>query len=281
MFDYRQAQSAIDHILGKELFFIVGTIKSGTTWLQLLLDAHGDISCGGESHFTNVLAKNLTAAVSRYNQKIAAKNETIFKEVEGYPVLRKPNLRYLLFSSICLLLHDQSKDKDPRVVGEKTPDNIRGMALLRELFPGAKFLHTIRDGRDAAVSAWFHNLRVTPDWTRENFGSMADYLAHYGKTWVREIGLARDFGGRFPDHYREVRYEGLFNQPADSLRSILEFVGVDAGPETIAHCLAAGDFAGLASGRKPGHEDRSSHFRKGVVGDWRNHFDDESLARFN
>ena len=33
-------------------------------------------------------------------------------------------------------------------------------------------------------------------------------------------------------------------------------------------------------GRKPGQEDRSSHFRKGVHGDWVNHFTPEHLQDF-
>lgn len=39
-------------------------------------------------------------------------------------------------------------------------------------------------------------------------------------------------------------------------------------------------FSKLAGGRKQGTEDTRSHYRKGVHGDWRNHFDDELLRRF-
>ena len=39
----------------KQIFFIGGTAKSGTTWVQLLLDAHPEVSCNGEGHFLDNL----------------------------------------------------------------------------------------------------------------------------------------------------------------------------------------------------------------------------------
>lgn len=45
------------------------------------------------------------------------------------------------------------------------------------------------------------------------------------------------------------------------------------------------DFARKAGGRRPGEEDPRSHYRKGVAGDWRNHFEPEHIdffkARYN
>jgi hypothetical protein len=41
------AEAAID----RQFFFVIGMPKSGTTWLQLLLDAHPEIQCHGESQF--------------------------------------------------------------------------------------------------------------------------------------------------------------------------------------------------------------------------------------
>jgi len=40
------------------------------------------------------------------------------------------------------------------------------------------------------------------------------------------------------------------------------------------------DFSKKASGRKPGEEDVKSHYRKGVAGDWENHFNEEHKRFF-
>ena len=42
----------------------------------------------------------------------------------------------------------------------------------------------------------------------------------------------------------------------------------------------ANQFARLAGGRAPGQEDVKSHYRKGVAGDWRNHFNEEHIMLF-
>lgn len=54
------------------------------------------------------------------------------------------------------------------------------------------------------------------------------------------------------------------NIPVDRLRQIVD----------------ANQFTKLAGGRAPGQEDVKSHYRKGVAGDWRNHFNEEHIALF-
>ena len=56
-------------------------MKSGTTWVQLLLDAHPNISCNGEGHFMDVLADHLVNALDRYNEYIDGKNMTLFDQI--------------------------------------------------------------------------------------------------------------------------------------------------------------------------------------------------------
>ncbi|HEY1721749.1 MAG TPA: hypothetical protein VGG27_10920 [Magnetospirillaceae bacterium] len=41
----------IAEIEQKTIFFVCGSMKSGTTWMQILPDAHSAISCSGEEHF--------------------------------------------------------------------------------------------------------------------------------------------------------------------------------------------------------------------------------------
>jgi hypothetical protein len=57
-------------------------------------------------------------------------------------------------------------------------------------------------------------------------------------------------------------------------------LGVEASQALLAGCLTQASFAKFSSGRSPGEENRLSFFRKGVVGDWRNHFSAEANAVF-
>lgn len=51
-------------------------------------------------------------------------------------------------------------------------------------------------------------------------------------------------------------------------------------PARLQTIVDANQFTKLAGGREPGQEDVKSHYRKGVAGDWRNHFNEEHIALF-
>ena len=280
MFDYATLRQTIDDTFSRKLFFVMGSIRSGTTWLQLVLDGHPEIACRGEGHFTNFLAPDLARAMNRYNKLIDGKNKDIFNEIEGFPLLRREHVLFLLASAIGLQMAQYAEGKSIRVIGEKTPDNIQGLAVLHEMFPEARFIQIIRDGRDAAVSGWFHNLRVSPDWARKTFGTLPRYVENFAQNWVKEVEAGRAFEKKHPAQYLEVRYEDLNHDTAAGVTPLLEFLGVDTGKKAVAQCCAAGDFKTLAGGREPGKENRDSHFRKGTTGDWRNHFDAAATEAF-
>ena len=79
----------------------------------------------------------------------------------------------------------------------------------------------------------------------------------------------------------QLRYEDLHGNPVPELARILDFLGLDNSDGIIEQCVAACDFSKLAGGRERGQESLQSHFRKGIVGDWRNHFDHETWAVFD
>jgi hypothetical protein len=122
MFDYESRHSAISALRKKQLFFVGGTIKSGTTWLQLLLDAHPQVSCNGEGNFTESgLAPTLWSALLKHNELIAEKKQSIFGELPGYPQLDDDDIKNVLTSCITLFLLHQSKNKPAgSAIGERS-----------------------------------------------------------------------------------------------------------------------------------------------------------------
>jgi Sulfotransferase family len=278
MLDYDAMQAAITDLRKKQIFFIGGTVKSGTTWLQLLLNAHPEVSCNGEGHFGSGLAPILKPAFDRYNQLIAQESKTVFGEIAGYQHLANDDFQYLLASCISLSLLRQSNCKTASAVGEKTPSNVRYFDLLHALFPNAKFLHIVRDARDCAVSGWFHGLRTARDWTMRNFGSMDGYAVKHADYWAKELATAQAFTDKNPDRVRQIRYEDLAAETERVLADLLNFLGVDTGAAVVARCRAAASFETLSSGRAAGEENLDSFFRKGVAGDWRNHLSQETNA---
>ena len=64
------------------VFFVCGAPKSGTTWLQRLLDAHPQVACAGEGHFIERFTAPLSQLVSSYNRQMLLEVEEVY---EGRP----------------------------------------------------------------------------------------------------------------------------------------------------------------------------------------------------
>jgi hypothetical protein len=99
--------------------------------------------------------------------------------------------------------------------GDKTPEYVRHLPVLRELFPRAQFIHIVRDGRDVALSGY-----------RTHFGCKNAYTA--AREWKAVVEQARQFGARLPpDAFLELRYEDLLQTPGDVMERLLRFLEID------------------------------------------------------
>lgn len=277
---FEHLHARIGTLAKTQLFFIGGAMKSGTTWLRLLLDAHPQIVCKGEGHIANHLAPLISQCVDRHNQKIAQKNQAVFNEMDGFPLYAPDDLAYLIGAALLLPFAHAAPGKELRAIGEKTPDNARHFDLLHAVFPAARFLHVVRDGRDCAVSAWFHNLRTSPEWMRETHPSLPAYAATFAREWATDIERGETFAATHPQVCRTLRYETLLDAAPAALRGTLEFLGVAAEPDVAAQCCNAASFERLSAGRARGEEDRGSFFRNGTNGNWREHLDQAANRAF-
>jgi len=260
-------------IQAKTLFFVCSSPKSGSTWVQIMLDAHPRISCGGEGHFGDQLTPALQRALDDYNRYIGWKNGQKIGNLDGYFTLGNLELTYLVRTAVLMQLARQTEGRSPAAIGEKTPDNIGALPLLEFIFPEAKFIHVVRDGRDCCVSGLFHNERLTPQWIEQAFGTTEAYVAQFATNWARDQAAAARFAEKWPSRYMVVRYEDLVGDPTSGLIRMIDFLGVGHDGEILRECGSRGDFRRLSGGRGPGEEDHRSFFRKGVAGDWRNHLD--------
>jgi Sulfotransferase domain len=271
-FDYRAMHVRIEQVLAKDLFFIGAYPKSGTTWLVSTLNQHPEISCSGEGHFCNRFARLLESALKSHNTYIETKNRSTFGEFPPFPGFDQDQFRYLLASSIALVLSQTQGAQEAQVIGEKTPDNLGYFMHLALLFPQAKFLHVVRDARDCAVSAWFHNLRVNPDNLVKRFPTIESFAGHIATDWKNRIEHGLRFCAAYPSRCLIVHYERMFLQPRETLHAILRFLGVDADPAVVQQCISAASFQKMSGGRQPGAEDRASFLRQGKPGNWTQHF---------
>jgi hypothetical protein len=195
---------------------IVGSPRSGTTLLRLMLDANSELAIPPETGFLtlseklkgkgNKLREKFFHAVVKYSEPLAAwpdfeiPEETFWAaltEITPFSISEGFRTFYRLYAT------RRGKTR----WGDKTPMYCRYLNPIRRALPEARFIHIIRDGRDAALSLrrmWF-----SPGWEIE---TQAAY-------W-RDCVLAARRAGVGRDDYIEVRYEDLILNTKETLERV-------------------------------------------------------------
>ncbi len=118
------------------------------------------------------------------------------------------------------------------VVSKRIANNLR-IPLLVEVFPEARFVALIRDGRAVAASL------SKVDWWDDNYvwwfgGTPRQWRAEGGdpweicaRNWVEELAAIEDGLRLVPmDHVLRLRYEDLVVDPVATLLGVADFIGV-------------------------------------------------------
>lgn len=99
--------------------------------------------------------------------------------------------------------------------GDKTPIYNHHLDVLYELFPEAKYIHMIRDGRDVALSV------MNRYWGPKNIFTAAH-------EWKEEIALIDEFIPRLPaNQILEIKYEELLGTPIETFMRIYDYLEID------------------------------------------------------
>jgi hypothetical protein len=211
--------------------FVVGCPRSGTTLLQRLLDAHPQLAVIDETRWVDhwctermgVTAEGFVTmalidrllAFPRFAQ-LGLGREELEALIDGGQRVSYPSFVSRLFD-----LYGRSRGKP--LVGDKTPRYVRSLTTLHELFPRARFVHLIRDGRGTSLSVvnWRKAAKLA-----ENFPTWKQHpLATAALWWEWQVRLGREAGASFGSAlYREVRYEQLVGDPANQLESLCDFL---------------------------------------------------------
>jgi hypothetical protein len=131
---------------------------------------------------------------------------------------------YARFMSGVFDLYGEGQGK--RLVGDKTPEYAKDVPTLHALWPEAKFVHLIRDGRDVCLSIL--NFERPDRSTASRFATWdEDPLSTTALWWESHVRLAREAGASLgPVLYHEIRYESLLAQPEDECRALCAFLGI-------------------------------------------------------
>jgi len=204
--------------------FILGCDRSGTTLLGAMLGSHRDHVCVPECQFVVEVFRSLRVSQDGFDPtralKVTRRNWRFgFWKLDPYmspAVQQKIGGSYSRF--IEWLVREYAKTKGKERCGvwvDHTPTNFRYAATLRSLFPDARFIHIVRDGRGVAAS-------IMPlDWGPNTIMQAAHW-------WTERLafGLAAEscFG---PGSISRVHYEDLIRRPKETLRTLSAELGIE------------------------------------------------------
>jgi len=209
--------------------FVVGVGRSGTTLLRMMLDAHPELAIPPETHFVlpiiqasgRIRFSPSTAARSIVGDERRRWNDFGLEEADllaRFEALEPFNTTDALRGFYLLYAEKHGK---PRW-GDKTPDYVRKMKKVQKTLPEARFIHVIRDGRDAGLS---QNTRVIKR------GKEPVPAREMARRWRKRLIKARQDAAEIDDDdYLEVRYEDLIDDTDSVLRRVCELIELDYDP---------------------------------------------------
>ncbi len=263
-------QEQLVRLSERQLFFVGGAPRSGTTWLAQMLDSHPDVACKGEGLLRQHLADPIAAMMTQRRAALEAKNAQLFRHTGGYPLPLPEDAEFLTGTAILLALLQQTAGQDYLAVGEKTPENVFFFPQLKQWFPRAKFIGIARDPRDVLTSAWHFFQRPTPGpaSATDEAAAKTAFIRTALPSLAQGAETMLALPAQYPGDCLLVTYEALRHDPAAVMAALFRHLGVSDAAAIVSACVARHEFAKATAGRPAGVAQNGSFFRKGVTGDW-------------
>lgn len=214
----------------KRPFFVVGSPRSGTTLLQVILSCLDGVHFPEETKFLHLTVtqrdrlgpldteQGFQRTINRVIRHIDSNQMDVDKDELVNQFKAAPPDDYNWFD---VLLSHMQKRVGCRRIGEKTPRHMPMTRQILERFPDSKVIAIIRDGRDVATSQ------------TEAFASDVVSSAYAWRGYQRmHRGYKRDLP---PDRYTSVRYEDLVTDPEPHVRRLCDFLEEPFSEKLLQH----------------------------------------------
>lgn len=208
-------------------FFVVSSGRTGTTLLASILDRHPEVLVPPEQFvISNAIIKYrllnflewldlVSIIVGEFARSKATMNwdlkvNDLIEELAALPKSERSLARILdtLFRA-----YGEQHEASFSIWGDKSPLSTDYMDLIYPVFPDAKYLGLVRDGRDVIASIYKKN----PD----------AGVPYATKKWNHAIAMQEKLRKKLgPDQFMQVRYEDLVSEPNKVTPEICDFLGV-------------------------------------------------------
>ncbi|MBV6449343.1 MAG: hypothetical protein MHPDNHAH_00053 [Anaerolineales bacterium] len=286
----KEEVAEIKQFFPREKFFILGHARSGTTLLMRLARLHPDVHCNYQAHFftRKPLLKSLVDS-AEIEEWLTRKSNRWNHERDLSPLV--------LRAAADFIMERDAAREGKRIVGDKSPSStIHGAAVrdMHALYPDAKLVYIVRDGRDVLISERFRNFveesrflsaedkRIIAD-LRADSPSFSDgrrsifteaFIRRVAKGWVTNLQETDDEARKlYGKNYFAIRYEDLLNDPFKEMSRLWKFLGVKTVNKTLEKKIKA-EMASNPDEEWQAKRDEgiASFLPKGQAGNWQRLF---------
>jgi hypothetical protein len=288
----------IKQFFPRDKFFIFGHARSGTTLLMRLARMHPEVHCNYQAHF--------------FTRRPLLKSMVDSPEMEEW-LVRKSNrwnqgrdLSPLVLRAAADFIMERDAAREGKmIVGDKSPSStIHGQAVrdMHSVYPDARLVYIVRDGRDVLVSERFRNFveesrflntedkriieDLRKDQTRFTNGTRSifteAFIRRVTQGWVANLNELESEGKRlFGEKYLALRYEDLLDDPFKEMSKLWIFLGVKKINKSLEKKLKVE----MASNpdeewQAKRDEDIASFLSKGQAGNWQRLFTERDKSLF-
>jgi hypothetical protein len=195
--------------------FVVGSMRSGSTMLRLILDSHPRIAIGPETGFMGALAATKRIPNWKYGAEWYQRLGWSEAELDA---------RLCAFYSGMFARHAAAQGKSRW--GEKTPFHTTHMSAMAEVFPSSTFVGIVR--HPGAVASSLH---------KSFHYAFDDALSYWSSTNLDMLRAARSLGTRFA----LCRYEDLVLEGEPVLRELMHSLGEEFSDNLMQHHVVQRD----------------------------------------
>lgn len=151
----------------------------------------------------------------------------------------------------------------------------------------AKIVYVARNPKDVAISTYFHN--------QSKGGYEGSWEEHFQIFLHGDVGFGSYFDHILPwwqasqndKNILFLKYEDMKHDHAGNVAKLASFLDLEADSQLIETVVRLSSFQSMTSNETTNFEwipqkaDKPKHFRKGDIGDWRNHFSVEQSQQMD
>jgi hypothetical protein len=199
------------------MIFNVGARRSGTYWLQRITCAHAAVAEVPSE--TYVFSHGIAPLMERFHH-----DDPEYEEV-GQVFARRDRV-IAAVRDLCDTVFGEFVRDGQTHAAERTPWHVYHLPLIAEVYPNARFVHIIRDGRDAVRSI------VAQPWGPDNVKDAAE-------EWRSSVAAGLDAAPVLGERLLEVRYEDVLADPRTAIPQIYAHHDLEGGVDDALEAAGA------------------------------------------